>query len=151
MTTIEQITIFTNNPVVIDVLKKYGVTFDISWINASALEVISTAQSAVRKGALLLSNPLIGVRKQSANLPFIKTKPTNQASSINPYLTVITSEIRETIDLVSVKRLNEALEFFKKNARLRFVGHNEDAIKIFQKNDLEAVLAFLNQLATPTP
>jgi len=149
------ITIFTNNSIVVEVLEQYNFPIEIKWVSAPAMEVITTAKNAVSNGALVLSNPMSGVRTQSQFNPFQKQQasskgegdPDKKIISINPYLSILTSSHRKTVDLTSIMRLNDAYNVYKKNARLRFVGHSDDTIKTFQSMDLEVTLANLAKLS----
>jgi len=147
------ITIFTNNSVVVEVLEQYSFPVEVKWVSAPAMEVITAAKSAVSNGALLLSNPMSGVRTQASTyISFQKPSPVGKAEnakvvSINPYLTIVTSPQRPTVDLNSIMRLNEAFQVYKKNARLRFVGHSDDTIKTFQGMDLDMTLIILSKLS----
>jgi len=59
---------------------------------------------------------------------------------------MLVSEPNETVDFLSVKNVDAAISFYKKNARMRFMSHKEDALKSFQISDLEAVAAILASL-----
>ena len=150
-------TLFTNNSIVAEFFENKGLPIETKWIAAPAIEVLSAAKSAARQGAVVLSNPLAGVRSaqpplfSQSNLPPTPGRgSTQKISSINPYLTVLASPKMETVDFNSVQRLDEALGLYKKNARLRFLAHNDDAIKAFQTSDLEMIVATLTHLANIT-
>ncbi|MCL2216491.1 MAG: hypothetical protein FWB91_05655 [Defluviitaleaceae bacterium] len=152
----DKYTVFTNNSIVVEFLENKGLPMEIKWVAASAVEVLSAAKTAARQGAIVLSNPLAGVRSASplfspSNLPPTPGRGAAQKiSSINPYLTILVSPVMETVDFSSVQRIDEALGLYKKNARLRFLAHNDDAIKAFQTSDLEIIIATLAHLANIT-
>ncbi|MCL1883660.1 MAG: hypothetical protein FWF81_07920 [Defluviitaleaceae bacterium] len=140
-------TVFTNNSIVAEFLAQKGLPVEVKWVAAPALEVLAAAKSAAHLGAVVLSNPMSGVRtSQPLFGPSSFEKPPAVGAtppkirSINPYLSVLAGPSRGTVDFVSVKNIDEALTLYKKNARLRFIAHNEDTIKAFQAVDLEALL-----------
>jgi len=142
-------TVFTNNNAVADFFKQ-NKDFDctVKWVAAPAMDVLGAARILIRQGALLASNPLVGV-----NLPMKQAVPRNtllpgkQSSAIfNPYLTVITSAPGEAVDFQSLKKVDEAIGVYKKNAKLRFVAHNDDAIAHFQMVDVRSMLQALSAI-----
>jgi hypothetical protein len=147
-------TIFTNNSLVAEYFSDFELPFEVKWVAAPAMDVLAAAKSAAHLGAVILSNPMSGVRTtQPLFGPASFDKPSSSRSStppkirsINPYLTVLAGPSRGTVDFVSVKNIDEALTLYKKNARLRFVAHNDDTIKNFQAVDLEVVLATITAL-----
>ena len=153
----ESYTIFTNNSVVAEYFNETPFPIEVKWIAAPAIEVLSAAKSAAHLGAVILSNPMSGVRTSQplfGPASFEKPPPSGgggrssppKIRSINPYLTVLAGESRGTVDFVSVKNIDEALTLYKKNARLRFAAHNDDTIKKFQAADLEILLATITAL-----
>jgi hypothetical protein len=52
----------------------------------------------------------------------------------------------DTVDFHSLKRLDEALSLYKKNAKLRFIAHSDDSIQHFQAVDLKIMLHTLSLL-----
>ncbi|MCL2225944.1 MAG: hypothetical protein FWB96_13330 [Defluviitaleaceae bacterium] len=147
-------TVYTNNSVVAEYFAEKELPIEVKWVAAPAMEVLSAAKSAAHLGAVILSNPMSGVRtSQPLFGPASFERPNSRASSappkirsINPYLSVLAGPSRGTVDFVSVKNIDEALTLYKKNARLRFVGHNDDTIKAFQSLDLETLLATITAI-----
>jgi hypothetical protein len=147
----DKLTVFTNNAVVADYIENRSIPIEIKWVAAPAIEVLSAAKSAASLGAVLLSNPMSGVRTNQPLFgptgfeppPSVARKSANstQIRSINPYLSVLTTPAQGTVDFLSVKNIDEALNLYKKNARLRFQGHSDETIKTFQTSDLEALVA----------
>lgn len=149
-------TVFTNNSVVAEFFELKDFPIEVKWLAAPAMEVLAAAKSAAHLGAVILSNPLAGVRT-SQPLFGISTfeKPPSvggrdssspKTRSINPYLSVLAGPTCGTVDFVSVKNTDEALTLYKKNARLRFITHNDDTIKAFQAVDLEMLLNTMTEL-----
>jgi hypothetical protein len=151
----EFFTIFTNNSYVAEYFSEKELPFEVKWVAAPAMEVLAAAKSAAHLGAVVLSNPMSGVRtSQPLFGPSGFDKPMSpgrssappKIRSINPYLSVLAAPSRGMVDFVSVKNIDEALNLYKKNARLRFVAHNDDTIKAFQATDLEVLLATITAL-----
>jgi hypothetical protein len=153
----EEYTIFTNNSVVAEYFNEKNLPVEVKWVAAPAMDVLAAAKSAAHLGAVVLSNPMSGVRTAqplfgAASFERPQSAPARTPSSppkirsINPYLSVLAGPSRGTVDFVSVKNIDEALTLYKKNARLRFVAHNDDTIKAFQANDLEIMLATITTL-----
>ena len=154
----DKFTIFTNNSVVVDFFDQRAIPIDIKWVSAPAIEVLAAAKSAASLGAIILSNPMAGVRtSQPLFGPSGFERPAslggrnpNSGSpairSINPYLSVLATPPQGTVDFLSVKNIDEALNLYKKNARLRFLAHNDDTIKAFQASDLEILVATMTAL-----
>ena len=155
----DKYTIFTNNSIVAEFLKDKGLPIDTKWVAAPAIEVLAAAKSAAHQGSIVVSNPLAGVRFATHPLFSQSTLPptpgrgsnaTQKIASINPYLSLLVSPTLDTVDFSSVRRVDEALNLYKKNARLRFLAHNDDAIKAFQTADLQILVAIMTQLAEAT-
>ena len=146
---------FTNNSLVADFFeqRKEG-PIVIKWVAAPAIDVLVAAKSAAKNGAIILSNPMQGVRTtQPLFGPSSFDKPPTSGSratpsirSINPYLSVLAAPAQGMVDFISVKNVDEALALYKKNARLRFVAHGDDTIKAFQAADMEMLLATMTAL-----
>jgi hypothetical protein len=143
-------TAFTNNNVVAEFFKeKPEIGCTVKWVSAPAMEVLTAARVAIRQGALLVSNPLVGI-----NLPVVQAhgkgvralSPASKSAVVNPYLTLLTTEPDSTVDFRSLKRVDEALTLYKKNARLRFVAHSDEAVQHFQMIDLKCMLMALSEL-----
>jgi len=144
-------TIHTNNNMVADFFKqRKELACTVKWVGAPAMEVLNTARTAIKQGAVLVSNPKIGV-----NLPTKQATPKNGRPALfptkaappvfNPYLSVITAPPGEgeAIDFQSMKSIDEALAVYKKNAKLRFIAHNDDAIAHFQMVDVHGMMQAL--------
>lgn len=152
-------TVYTNNSYVAEFFEDKNLPIEVKWVAAPAMDVLAAAKSAAHLGAVILSNPMSGVRTSqplfgpsSFERPPTAGRSPSSASpkirSINPYLSVLAGPSRGTVDFVSVKNIDEALTLYKKNARLRFVAHNDDTVKTFQSSDLEMLLATITALET---
>jgi hypothetical protein len=145
-------TVYTNNSSAAEFFKqKTDLPFTIKWVSASAMEVLVAVHAAVKKGARLVSNPLVGANLPSrqasaknARPPLFPTKP--PPAIFNPYLTVITTPTDDSLDFTSLKKVDDALAIYKKNAKLRFIAHNDDAIAHFQMIDLRSMLQAMSLL-----
>ncbi|MCL2187173.1 MAG: hypothetical protein FWC16_02765 [Defluviitaleaceae bacterium] len=142
-------TVYTNNNAVAEFFKqKPELGCTVKWVSAPAMEVLSAARANIRKGAVLVTNPLIGI-----NLPAVqaqgkslRTVPIQKQGVVNPYLTVLTTSPNDTVDFQSVKRIDEALSLYKKNAKLRFISHSDDTVQHFQMYDLRCMMQMLQEL-----
>lgn len=153
----ETFTVITNNSMVADYIEKNKIPIELKWVATAAIEVLTTAKSAVHTGAVLISNPEYGIKKQSGSI-FGSTNKVpqnglveNRVVSISPYLTIILSPSVETLDFNSVKIISNTIALYKKNARQRFLAHNDEAIRAFQTYDLEMVVrtfVHINSIAT---
>ena len=90
------------------------------------------ARAAIRQGASLISDPLAGVRSPG---------PKSPPKAFNPYVSIVVSQPLEAVDFQSVKRIDEALAVYRKNAKLRFYPHSDDAILAFQELDMNMLVA----------
>ena len=152
----EKFTIVTNNSIVLEFYNKKELPVEIKWVATPATDVVSVARSAVHQGAVMLSNPLTGVRtaqpssifSQSNTPPAPGRAATSKITSINPYLSILLSPLQDVLDFSSSQRLDEALKLFKRNARLRIMAQSDDAIKAFQTSDLESIAAAVNRYIT---
>jgi len=150
VTTMNNFVVFTNNPAAAEFFDVKFPDNELRWFASPAMEVLTASKTAVRQGAVLLSNPLAGVRSEPSFFPLspaprASVLPT-KAGAISPFLTLLVSEPSETVDFLSVKNIDAAISFYKKNARLRFMSYKEDALKSFQVSDLEAVAVVLTSL-----
>jgi hypothetical protein len=142
-------TVFTNNAAVVEFFKqKKELPCTVKWISAPAMEVLNAVRTLVRQGAILASNPMAGVNLPAKQAPIKKGRPAlfpekSAPAVFNPYLTVITSPPAETLDFQSLKSIDEALVIYKKNAKLRFIAHSDDAIAHFQMIDMRGFLQAL--------
>ena len=149
--------IFTNNPILVEYLKgqpdeAFDVNdFEIKWVGAPAMDVLTAVRAAIHQGAALVSSPLAGVRMNPPRRTDSRTGhrilPPSKPVAFNPYLSVAVSAQQESVDFQSVKRIDEALSVYRKNARLRFIAHNDDAVNQFQMADMNMLLSFLSSLA----
>ena len=128
--------IYTNNPQALQHFEKRS-DCQVKWQGSSAMEVLETAKAAIKKGAALISDPLVGVR-----IPTPGAKP----QAFNPYVSIVVTPPGESLDFQSVRRIDEALAVYRKNAKLRFYPHSDDAINMFQAIDMDMLAA-----AVPEP
>ena len=151
--------IFTNNPAVVEQLKAQpDGRYDIKWIGSPAMDVLVAARAAVHQGGTLVSNPLTGVRMnnnpfQPQNLRARNEKQTignisksDKPIAFNPYVSVLVASPQGAVDFQSVKRIDEALAVYRKNARMRFIAHSDDMVKRYQGMDVEHLLSVLTAL-----
>jgi len=136
--------IFTNNPLLAEHIKQQPELqcHKLEWMSTPAIEVLTAAKAAVREGAMLVSNPLSGVRtshKQAA-------KPV----AFNPYISVLATTSRGALDFNSVKGIDEALAVYRKNAGLRFSGRSDESVMSFQMADMELMLGVLVEIRGQT-
>jgi len=138
-------TVYTNNNAVAEFFKqKPELGCTVKWVSAPAMEVLTAVRANIRKGAVLVSNALIGI-----NLPAVQGKSlraTPKQGVVNPYLTVLTTATGDTVDFTSVKRIDEALSLYKSNAKLRFISHSDETVQHFQMYDLKCMLQMLQDL-----
>ena len=145
--------VFTNNSVVVDFISQKKLDIQSKWVAASAMDVLIAAKAVLPQGAVLVSDPLVGVRNYhplfapSSVQSSLRSPAPTRVNTVNPYLTVMMKISPEgTLDFITAKRLDEAIGIYKKNARLRFLSHSDDAIKEFQAVDLEMLLMVLTTL-----
>ena len=105
---------------------------EVKWQSSPAMEVLVAARAAIRQGASLVSDPLSGVRSQG---------PNSTPKAFNPYVSIVVTQPLESVDFQSVKRIDEALAVYRKNAKLRFYPHSDDAILTFQELDMKLLIA----------
>ncbi|MCL2355815.1 MAG: hypothetical protein FWC70_01490 [Defluviitaleaceae bacterium] len=145
-------TIYTNNSVVADFFGEKVAQYELKWVAAPAISVLEAVKGATRHGAIIKSDIMSGTREPQqlfgSSFERIQT-PDSRAPirSINPYLSVITESGSGLVDFDSVKNIDEALRLYKKNAKLRFAAHNDDAIRRFQTDDMDVILVTLGALA----
>ena len=135
-------TIYTNNNAVAEFFKQHHeLPCVVKWVSAPAIDVLIAARTNIRKGATLISDAQTGIHIPSKN-------PATAAHHvINPYLTVIITEMNDTIDFKSIKQIDNALSIYKKNAKTRFISHKDEALQHFQVNDLKHMLYTLQEKA----
>ena len=135
--------IFTNNPIAVTHFKQTGADYDVRWMATPAMEVLAAARTAIHQGSVLCSNPMSGVQTRVSRLA---DKKADQPIAINPYISLAVTPPQDAVDFGSVKRINEALSIYRKNARLRFFAHNDDAVMMFQMADMDVLLSVLAAL-----
>jgi hypothetical protein len=142
----EKYTIYTNNNVVAEFFgPKKELNCTIKWVAAPAIDVLTAARVLIRQGAVLMSNPLVGISSPPTSPTRVRSliSPSKQVI-VNPYLSVLTSEPFDTVNFHSIKGIDSALTAYKKNAKLRFIAHNDDAVKHFQLIDLRSIVQTLS-------
>ena len=120
--------LITNNPLVAEYYN--GKDFcQIRWVDSPVIGVLTAARSAVHRGAELVSHPLSGVNKPGAS----------------PYKSVVvTSPSTEAqLHFQSLKLIEEAIAYYKKNPKSRFIHIDEETLKDFQVIDLDMVVSSL--------
>jgi len=152
--------IFTNNSVLADYIKQQPemTGYELVWMSAPAMEVLVAVRAAVRQGAVLVSNPLSGVRMsqsradkktQGPKRGGFTDKPLSfggRPVAFNPYVSVLVTPPQDSVDFQSVKRIDEAVAVYKKNAGLRFSGRSDESIKQFQITDMDALMSVLTEI-----
>ena len=153
-------TIFTNNPVLAEFIKQQPEmeSHEVKLMSTPAMDVLLAVKSAIRQGAATVSNPMAGVRMTPPRLvkPQSREKPagpigiekpaTGKPVAVNPYVSIAVTTKQEAVDFKSIKAVDEAIELYRKNARLRFIGHSDEAIKSFQIADMEMLASVLSAL-----
>ena len=148
--------VFTNNGIVAEFFELKDLPVDVKWVAAPAFEVLTAAKAAIHQGAVLQSNPLAGIRTSQplfshpAKPPSGDTGRHSRISSVNPYLSVLTSQMQDAVDFASVQSISEAMSVYKKSGRLRYMSHGEEAIRAFQNADLETLLATIAYVTQKT-
>ena len=112
-------TILSNNPKVHAKYPEHTTLF-----NSSAMDVLTAARNAIHKGSVLLTHPLSG----------------GVVPSMNPYKSIIVSKPSKQLDFTSNKLIEEALMFYKKNARLKYKAYTDKLIDDFQTLDLDLMV-----------
>ena len=136
------LTVFTNNGIVVEYFETSTADLTIKWISATISEVLGAAKNAVSKGAKLYSSPLTGVKSTSKlMLNFGKHSSKSRISSVNPYLSLLVGPPGKTMDFESARLIDDAQKVYKKSGMLRFVTYDDDEILKFQTADLETLLA----------
>ena len=118
-------TILTNNP---KVQAKYPENTNL--LNSAATDVLAAARNAIHKGAVLLTHPLSG----------------GSVPSMNPYKSIIISEPNKQLDFMSNKLIEEAIMFYKKNARIKYKAYNDKLIDDFQTLDLDLMVSAITSM-----
>jgi len=153
--------IFTNNPLVAEYISAQPKSAELIFMGIPASELLVAVRTAVREGAVLVSNPLSGVRMDQTRAekkPLApkrfgdKTIPFGgKPVAFNPYVSVLVTSAREAVDFLSVKRIEEALTVYKKNAGLRFSGRSDESVKQFQMADMDAMVVTLAENVSHVP
>jgi len=141
--------VYTNNPATADFLEAKRPEITVKWLASTSIDVLAATRTALNKGAVLLSDPMAGTR---GTLPLFASVPAAARISspgnrgmINPFMSLlIVSQPGGMLDFMSVKRLDETIGQYKKNAKSRFIRHNDDAIRNFQISDVENLAAALS-------
>jgi hypothetical protein len=120
--------IITNNPMVYDRFRI--ICPDIIWVNAPVQETLTAARGAIQKGAILLSHPLSD-----------KIKP-----GLSPYKSIIVSKPQTQVDFQSVRNIEESINVYKKNAKLKYLSFNDKVLNDFQLIDLDLIASALSGL-----
>ena len=128
--------VFSNNPATANFYNHHHMNDNLRWVAANTMEVLSATKAAILKGAVLKSDPLSGFKMQTT---IFSAKPT----IVNPLLSLAVIQKPGQVDFNSVKTIEAAMTEFKKNARLRFKSHNDDAMNNFQMMDLEILVKVL--------
>ncbi|MCL2527696.1 MAG: hypothetical protein FWE42_04675 [Defluviitaleaceae bacterium] len=147
-------TIFSNNPLLAEYAKNHGQDYEIKLLTTPAMEVLVVVKAALRQGAVLVSNPLAGVRMRpirpgprSKGGGFVdKPLETGRPVAFNPYVSVVTTSTKNAVDFQSVRRIEEALALYRNNARMRIIAHNDESIASFQMADMEMLVSVLEAL-----
>ena len=111
-------TIYSNNPKVQAMFPEKTTFF-----NSSSTDVLTAVRNAIHKGSKLITHPLSG----------------GAIPSMNPYKSIIISEPSEQLDFASNKLIEEAITFYKKNARVKYKAYNDKLIDDFQTLDLDFI------------
>ena len=130
--------IITNNPMVSNYFTSHPhPKIQVKLQSSPAMEVLVAARATIRQGAALISNPLAGVRMRRA-------EPTPEA--FNPYVSMVVTAPGGAVDFQSIKRIDEAIAIYRKNARLRFLPHSDEAVMKFQEVDMSLLVSTLASL-----
>jgi len=142
-------TIITNNPLVQRFLAgdsdaiNPNIKVEVKFQGSPAMDILTATRVAIRQGASLTSDPQVGVRT-ALTRPSAVGGPAKPIA-FNPYVSVIVAE-QGTVDFGSLKKIDEALELYRKNARLRFLAHSDEAVAQFQTADMDMLVAVLAAL-----
>ena len=117
-------------------------------MSASAVEVLVAAKTAAREGAVLLSNPLCGMRTARPFVVSDSLPSVPKITSINPYLSMLMNFHGDTVDFESIRSISEAIALYKKNARLRLMAHNDNTLQEFQVIDLHMIMDAIPTIRT---
>ena len=142
-----------------------GLGCEVKWVGAPALGVLTAARKAICKGCALadtipeLDNSLANPFRKQAGRPeplpdlpaFLRSRTPSAPQQVqpekpkafNPYLSIVVAPLGAGVDFASVQRIDEMLAMYKKNARLRLIAHNDEAISRFQQLDLELLKRIL--------
>jgi len=137
--------IFTNNPLLEEHLRNLpDMKHEIKWMHNPASDVLVAVRASVRAGAALASNPMSGVRSTQGREQKRKnlTLAPKQVAH-NPYISILVTTPKDSMDFQSIKQIEEALAVYKKNASLRFMAHRDESVVQFQQQDMNCLLEAL--------
>ena len=128
--------IYTNNSAVAAYFENLHP--QVKWFNTPAVEVLAGAKSAAQLGCIILSSLTTGINASSRfEFKPSETKTSQKIRTLNPFLSILVSCEQKTVDFDSVKNADEVLATYKRNARLRYLSHNDEEIRLFQAIDLQ--------------
>jgi len=154
--------ILTNNPTMESFLERYPELsmYELNYIEISASDILLVVRAAICEGAVLVSNPLSGVRMSSQSQA--EKKPTSSRRdnfndkplfsfksrpvSFNPYKSMLISDPQEVVDFQSLKIIDEALEVYRKYAGLRTSRRSDDTISYFQNTDMNSLIVAISEV-----
>jgi len=156
--------IFTNNPLLAGYFNGQPemAAHELIFMSTPASELLTAVRTAIREGGVLASNPLSGVRMSQNRVE----KPTGHKKggfadktlpfggrpvAFNPYVSVLVTPSLGAVDFQSVKRIDEALAVYKKNAGLRFSGRSDESVKQYQMTDMDAMVVALAEITMQIP
>ena len=144
MTLMSRLIVYTNNPITAEFFEAKNQNIELKWVASASIEVLTAVRTVIHQGAVLLSDPLSGMRNTQPLFSRVTTTsraaPISKMNAISPFLSLLITQPKDTVDFMSVKRVDEAISTYKKNARLRFKSHNEEALKNFKIADLDTLL-----------
>ena len=118
-------TIITNNP---KVLSEYPGKAEFH--DSPAEDIFILCRNAVHKGAVLINHPLSG-----------SIEP-----HINPYRSIVISDSRPEVDLLSVQLIESALSVCQKNTVKKGMIYSKSVHEDFQMIDLDLLNSAINAL-----
>jgi len=165
-------TVFTNNPILGGHFKQHpemsgpDSKLEVKFLAIPAMDVLIAARGAVRQGAALISDPQVGIRLSQARpqrppqgmrpspvgfvdkkiSPFSPSFNSGKPVAFNPYVSVAVTVPQESMDFQSIKKIEEAISLYRKNAKMRIIAHSDEAIQQFQEADMQVIMAVLAAL-----
>jgi hypothetical protein len=148
----DKVSVITNNKMVAEFYSHAKDKLEVRFVGAPGLEILATAKAQANGGFVLLSNPLSGVKRTSPlfspkTTPVPKTAPKQKIVQLNPYLSLLMMGPGEMIDFRTVREVEEAIQLYKKNARLRHVAHSDESVRAFMQADLEVIREAMAKLS----